>query len=82
MTGGPDYTPQAVEAIAAAVEHEHDAPGWLADVLGQVAARVGGSGVILAGRPGSWEAALVRQLLAGTIGDGDEYLPDPERTAS
>ena len=71
------YTDQAVEAITAAVEHEHDAAGWIADVLGRVAARVGGSHVITEGRPGSWEAALVRELLAGTVGADDEYLPDP-----
>ncbi len=81
MTGDPAHTRQAVDAMTVAVDSEHDFSGWLADVLARVAAEVGGSGVILAGRPGSWESALVRQLLAGTVGEDDEYLPDPERTA-
>ena len=84
MTGDPAYTRQAVDAMTVAVDSEHDFSGWLADVLARVAAEVGGSGVILAGRPGSWESALVRQLLAGTVGEDDEYLPDPgkDRTMS
>ena len=60
---------------------EHDFAGWLAAVLADVAARMGSSAALTAGRPGSWEAALVRELLAGTVGYADEYLPDPERTA-
>ena len=81
MTGDPDYTGRAVDAMIAAVDSEHDFSGWLADCLARTAARVGSSGAVTAGRPGSWEAALVRELLAGTVGADDEYLPDPERTA-
>jgi hypothetical protein len=77
MTGDPAYTRTAVKAIGQAVEHEHDFAGWLA----RVAARVGGSDALTAGRPGSWEASLVGQLVKGTVGYDDEYLPDPERTA-
>ena len=80
MTGDPAYTRQAVKAIARAVDAEHDFAGWLADVLARVAAIKGGSDALTAGRPGSWEASLVDQLVEGTIGYGyDEYL-DPERT--
>ena len=82
VSGDPDYTRSAVAALTRAVGAEGDFAGWLAAVLARTAAEVGGSGAILAGRPGSWESALVRQLLAGTVGEDDEYLPDPERTAS
>lgn len=75
----PAYTRQATKALLRAVEHEHDFAGWLADVLARVAARKGSSDALTAGRPGSWEASLVDQLLAGTVGPNDEYLPDPER---
>ena len=81
MTGDPAYTRQAVKALAAAVDREHDFSGWLADVLARVAAIKGSSTALTAGRPGSWEAALVQQLLAGTVGADDEYL-NPERTTS
>ncbi len=81
MTGDPSYTRAAAEALADAAGQEHDFAGWLAAVLADVAARMGSSAALTAGRPGSWEAALVRELLAGTVGYADEYLPDPERTA-
>ena len=70
----PAWTRQAVDAITEAVEHEHDFAGWLADVLARVAAVQGSSGALTAGRPGSWEAALVDQLVKGTVGYHDEYL--------
>jgi hypothetical protein len=38
------------------------------------AANVGGTEAILAGRPGSWEAERVRQVLQSTVGGNDEYL--------
>jgi hypothetical protein len=77
----PAYTRSAVQALARAVEEEHDFAGWLADVLARVAARTGGSDALTAGRPGSWEASLVEQLVGGTVGYDDEYLPDPEGAA-
>ena len=42
--------------------------------LAGAAANVGSVDRALEGRPGSWEASLVRQLLAGTLGEGDEHL--------
>jgi len=81
MTGDPAYTRSAVKAVAQAVEREHDFAGWLADVLARVAARKGSSDALTAGRPGSWEASLVDQLVKGTVGYDDEYLPGAERTA-
>ena len=50
-------------------------------MLARVAARKGSSDALTAGRPGSWEASLVDQLVKGTVGYDDEYLPDPERTS-
>ena len=79
MTGDPAYTRSAVEAMARAVDAEHDFPGWLCAVLARVAARAGSADALTAGRPGSWEAALVEQLVKGTVGYGDdEHLPDSD----
>lgn len=75
----PDYTRSAVEVLTAAVEAEHDFAGWLADILARVAAIKGTSDALTAGRPGSWEAALVDQLVKGTVGYDDEYLPEAAR---
>ncbi|WIE81297.1 GIY-YIG nuclease family protein [Curtobacterium sp. MCSS17_016] len=50
-----------------------------ASVLTAVAANVGGVEQLLAGRPGSWEADLIRQLIAGTVPAdmlADERVPD------
>ena len=72
------YTRSAVRALADAVDREHDFPGWLAAVLARVAAHAGSADQLTSGRPGSWEAALVEQLVKGTVGYGDdEHLPDP-----
>jgi hypothetical protein len=70
----PDYTTAAVAALAQAHRAEPDFAGFLARVLAALARRLGSSGAVLAGRPGSWEAADVRHLLAGTVGASDEYL--------
>jgi hypothetical protein len=68
------YTQQAVAAITKAARDEHDFAGWLAGVLASAAARLGSSDALIAGRPGSWEASLVDQLVKGTVGWNDEYL--------
>jgi hypothetical protein len=70
----PDYTIAAVDALAAGHAAEHDFPGWLADVLGRLAARLGSSDAVVSGRPGSWEAGQVLALLHGTVGYADEEL--------
>ena len=72
----PAHTRAAVDALTRAVGEEHDFAGWLAGVLARVAARKGSSDALTAGRPGSWEASLVDQLVKGTVGHDDEYLPD------
>jgi hypothetical protein len=51
-----------------------DFADFLAGVLAAVAANIGGSWRLTAGRPGSWEADLVHRLIAGTVGHDDEYL--------
>ena len=68
------HTYAAVEAITTAATEEHDFGGWLADVLCRAAARLGSTAALIAGRPGSWEASLVYQLVAGTAGEDDELL--------
>lgn len=51
-----------------------NAPEMIARVVTSVAANLGGLDRLLAGRPGSWEADLVRQLVAGTV--PEEQLPE------
>lgn len=77
MTDREQYTSQAVRAVLDAARREHDVAGWLAGVLASVAGQLGSSALLVAGRPGSWEASYVRQLLGGTAGWDDEYLPGP-----
>jgi hypothetical protein len=71
-----DYTQEARAAILAAVGEQHDFGGWLAGVLSRAAAELGSSDALIAGRPGSWEADLVRQLVKGTVGWDDDYLAE------
>ena len=71
-----DYTKEAHAAILAAVREQHDFGGWLAGVLATVAADLGSTEALTAGRPGSWEAEHVRGLVNGTVGWGDEFLAD------
>jgi hypothetical protein len=71
------YTRQAADALTRAARAEYDFAGWLAAVLATAAGRLGSSDALIAGRPGSWEASLVDQLVKGTVGYGDEYLPGP-----
>ena len=68
------YTDRALRALTEAVDAEHDFPGWLAGVLARVAAAKGSSLALTAGRPGSWEASLVSQLVCGTTGWDDSDL--------
>jgi hypothetical protein len=58
-----------VELIRAAHGDGVEITGWIAGALGDVAqALPGGAASLLARRPGSWEADLVRRLVNGTIG--------------
>ncbi len=74
----PEYT---AAALAAAHQAENDFAGWLAAVLATVASQLSSSDALTAGRPGSWEAALVDQLVKGTVGHDDEYLSAYARPA-
>jgi hypothetical protein len=69
------YTRAAVAAVRQAVQAEGSFPEWLAQVLATAASHDDrGSYALIAGRPSSWEAALVRGLVGGTVGHEDEYL--------
>jgi hypothetical protein len=72
-----DYTHRAVRAVLSAARGQHDFADWLAQVLAQVAGQLGSAEALTAGRPGSWEAALVDQLVCGTVGYDGEALPGP-----
>ena len=74
MTTSPALTDAAVVVLLAAHGTEPDFPGWLADVLARVAARLGSSHALIQGRPGSWEADLVLRLVWGTVGEDDSHL--------
>jgi len=58
------YTDRAAIAVVEAVREEHDFGGWLAGVLARAAAELGST------------AALVEQLVRGTVGSEDEHLSD------
>jgi hypothetical protein len=62
----PDYTRTAVAACIVAARRESDFSGWLAHVVAEAAKSVGGWDK-LERRPGSWEAALVEQLISVEI---------------
>lgn len=51
-----------------------DFSDFLASVLAAVAANLGDVDLVTAGRPGSWEADLVDQLVRNTVGVGQERL--------
>ena len=68
------YTNRAATAILDAVREEHDFGGWLAQVLATAAAELGSTAALTSGRPGSWEANLVQQLVRGTVEWDDDYL--------
>jgi fructose-1-phosphate kinase PfkB-like protein len=69
-----NHTERAHQAILRAAQAERDFGGWLVAVLATVAAHLGSSDALTAGRPGSWEADLVQRLVKGTVGWGDEFL--------
>lgn len=93
MPSKPDLIGDAIAALTAAARgtrtigagtpYEHTEPvdfGEIAcQVLTAVAANVGGVEELLAGRPGSWEADYVRQIVHSTAGDRPEDLA-PWRT--
>ena len=70
----PSGPPHPSSRSPGEIGEPEDFAGFLAEVLAAVAANVGATWRVTAGRPGSWEADLVHQLIAGTVGYDDEYL--------
>lgn len=84
----PDPIAQAITAltdaarqrrvVGAGTSSEHTEPDDFAEiachVLTAVAANIGSVDELLAGRSGSWEAALIRQVVEGTAGTDDRDL--------
>ena len=52
---------------------QSDFADFVAHVLAATAANMGGPESLLAGRPGSWEAACVRRLIEGLMGTDTHY---------
>ena len=69
---------RGTRTIGAGTPHEHrervDFGEIACHVLTAVAANVGGVERLLSGRPGSWEADYVRQIVLSTAGDSAEDL--------
>ncbi|MGB6244623.1 helix-turn-helix domain-containing protein [Gordonia sp. (in: high G+C Gram-positive bacteria)] len=53
-----------------------DWAAFACETIAAAAANLGGSETALSGRPGSWEAAHIQQILSSTLGDRDEFLWD------
>ncbi len=71
MTG---HSHAALAAFRTAVASGEDIGEFIARTLARLAADLGGTVAVIANRPGSWEAALVADLLSGTVGPDDEGL--------
>ena len=71
--GSSDYT-GAAHAAGSRRSPPRRLRRWLAGVLATVAADLGSTRALVAGRPGSWEAEHVRGLVNGRVGWDDEYL--------
>ncbi|WP_328321848.1 hypothetical protein OHA70_25495 [Kribbella sp. NBC_00382] len=76
----PDDFEVAHTAITRAIRaiNNEQRPGdgaeFITHVLATVAANLGSSYAVIQGRPGSWEASGVGQLLSSTVGCDDEFL--------
>jgi hypothetical protein len=76
----PDEFRVAVTAVTRAIrainadQRGGDGAEFVTHLLATVAANLGSSDAVTAGRPGSWEAAGVGDLLRSTVGYDDEYL--------
>lgn len=64
----------AVEVLTAAARRPGDWAEFVTLALAGAAANVGGVETALAGRPGSWEADGVRNLLYATVGHDEHDL--------
>src|SRR5258708_16453252 len=79
LPGRPAEMPGYDRALLAALRTAHQAHEDLAETiaraLARLAAELGGSFEVFKARPGSWEAALIAELLRGTVGPDGENLP-------
>jgi hypothetical protein len=66
-----DYDRAAVTALGAALTHERDFAGWLADRLRELGDLVGGGGLLVSRRPTSWAAGHLRELIEPHADDAD-----------
>lgn len=79
-TTEPDDFQVAVTAVTRAIrainadQRGGDGGEFITHLLATVAANLGSTDALTAGRPGSWEAAGVSDLLRSTVGHDDEYL--------
>jgi hypothetical protein len=64
----------AVTVLTAAARTGSDFAEFLTHAVAGTAANLGGIEELLAGRPGSWEAHYVRELLTATVGHDEQYL--------
>ncbi len=71
MTG---HSYAALSTFRTAVASGEDIGEFIAHTLARLAADLGGTVAVIANRPGSWEAALIAELLSGTVGPDDENL--------
>jgi hypothetical protein len=69
---GHDYA--LLAALRTAHAAHEDVGETIARACARLAAELGGTEQVLANRPGSWEAAVIEQLLAGTVGERDADL--------
>jgi hypothetical protein len=65
---------QMLAALRTAHEAGEDIGETVARSLARLAAQLGGSAEVIRNRPGSWQAALVADLLSGTVGPDGENL--------
>ena len=69
---------RARRVVGAGTADEHtepvDAAEMICRVVASVAANLGGADQLLAGRPGSWEAGYVRQIVDSTAGSAEQDL--------
>jgi hypothetical protein len=76
----PDDFQVAVTAVTRAIrainadQRGGDGAEFITHLVATVAANLGSSDAVTAGRPGSWESAGVQDLLRSTVGYDDEYL--------
>jgi hypothetical protein len=66
---------QLLSALRTAHAAGEDIGETIARALARLAADLGGSFEVIKARPGSWEAALIAELLRRTVGPDEESLP-------